>query len=171
MPLPPTIKTTRLTLRVFSESDVPPHAQMCANRVCSRFLGNGEPLTDRQAWEQMAAFIGHWQLRGYGMWAIEETATGVFLGRAGLVCPPDWPGVQVSWLFGRSAWGRGIEYEALVEVLRYAHKEQSVDSVLAFVHPDDFPSEQIVLQLRGKRAETVKLHGTSWTTHHLPSGA
>jgi hypothetical protein len=53
----------------------------------------------------MALFIGHWQLRGYGWWAVEDRRTGDFLGRIGLYNPEGWPGIEIGWLLRRQAWG------------------------------------------------------------------
>ena len=36
---------------------------------------------------QMAAFLGHWELRGYGLWAVEERSSQKFIGRIGLLNP------------------------------------------------------------------------------------
>ena len=36
---------------------------------------------DREAY---AAMLGHWLLRGFGLWAVEERATGALVGRVGL---------------------------------------------------------------------------------------
>ncbi len=38
------------------------------------------PVARSEAWRQMATFAGHWVLRGFGLWAVEERATGRFIG-------------------------------------------------------------------------------------------
>jgi RimJ/RimL family protein N-acetyltransferase len=43
----------------------------------------------------MAYFLGHWQLRGFGQWALVERETGALVGRAGLLRPEAWPGLEV----------------------------------------------------------------------------
>jgi hypothetical protein len=43
--------------------------------------------------------LGHWQLRGYGMWVLTERATGWLIGRAGLYDPERWPGLAAALLF------------------------------------------------------------------------
>ena len=50
----------------------------------------------------MAVFVGHWALRGYGLWAAEERCTGKFVGRIGLWNPEGWPGLEVGWLLDRA---------------------------------------------------------------------
>ena len=58
----------------------------------------------------MALFIGHWALRGYGIWVVERE--GALIGRIGLWQPEGWPGLEVGWLLGRDAWGHGYATEA-----------------------------------------------------------
>ena len=60
----------------------------------------------------MAYFVGHWELRGFGQWALIEQDTGELVGRAGLLRPENWPGLEVGWLVGREHWGRGFAPEA-----------------------------------------------------------
>ena len=35
--------------------------------------------------------MGHWVIRGFGVWAVEEKATGDFCGIVGLWYPEGWP--------------------------------------------------------------------------------
>ena len=60
----------------------------------------------------MAYFVGHWELRGFGKWALFEQGSGELVGRAGLLQPEGWPGLEVGWLVGREHWGRGYAPEA-----------------------------------------------------------
>ena len=63
-----------------------------------------------QAWLGMAAWLGQWELRGTGQWAVEEHATGEFVGRAGMHFPEraDWPGIEIGWAFHPDHWGSGL---------------------------------------------------------------
>ena len=79
----PQLTTDRLLLRGFRPDDFERYAEMMADPDVSRHLMDGRPLTRVEAWGQLAMFAGHWVLRGYGLWAVEERATGEFLGRIG----------------------------------------------------------------------------------------
>ncbi len=75
------IETERLRLRPFREEDLDAYAALCADPEVMRFLGG--PLTREGAWRQMAFFLGHWQLRGFGILAAEERAGGALAWPSG----------------------------------------------------------------------------------------
>src|ERR1700709_2260808 len=51
------------------------------------------------------------EAQGFGLWALEERATGEFVGFTGLAVPEFeahfTPAVEVGWRLARSAWGNG----------------------------------------------------------------
>ena len=44
---------------------------------------DGKVLDRALAWRNMAAIIGHWEIRGYGFFSVESRETGEWLGRVG----------------------------------------------------------------------------------------
>ena len=64
------LATERLVLRLWHAEDFEPFAEFYADEAMARFVGG--PCNREQAWRRMAAEIGHWALRGYGYWAVEE---------------------------------------------------------------------------------------------------
>lgn len=82
-----TLKPQRLTLRQFQESDLDAYAQMLADPNVMQFIAQGQTVTRAESWQKTAGMLGHWQLRGFGMWAIEENTTGKLLGRVGFIYP------------------------------------------------------------------------------------
>src|SRR6266480_2961349 len=103
-----TLETERLLLRPIRQTDLEAYAAMCADPEVMRYLGDRAVLSREDAWRQMAMLVGHWSLRGFGSWALEERATGRFLGRAGLHYPEGWPDREVNWALARQYWGKGI---------------------------------------------------------------
>ena len=90
------LETDRLLLRPFRDGDHEPYAAMCADEEVMRYIGAGVTLSSPDAWRSMAGILGHWALRGYGMYAIEVKATGALAGRVGFIDPPGWPGNERS---------------------------------------------------------------------------
>jgi RimJ/RimL family protein N-acetyltransferase len=72
-----TLETDRLTLRMLRESDLDAFAEMCADTEVMRYVGDGQPLLRPMAWRKLAMMVGHWSLRGYGLWAAEERSSRV----------------------------------------------------------------------------------------------
>ena len=76
----PQVFTQRLLLRKFQQEDLDAYAQMCGDPEVMRYIGNGQPLSHQDSWRNMALMLGHWHLRGYGMWAVEERSSGEMIG-------------------------------------------------------------------------------------------
>ncbi|HEX2268150.1 MAG TPA: GNAT family N-acetyltransferase [Pyrinomonadaceae bacterium] len=91
------LETDRLILRMWREDDFEQYAAMCADPEVMRFLG-GKTFEPLEAWRHLAFIVGHWQLRGYGHWAVEEKASGELVGRIGFLNPEAGP---VSSMAGR----------------------------------------------------------------------
>ncbi|HKK35900.1 MAG TPA: GNAT family N-acetyltransferase, partial [Paracoccaceae bacterium] len=105
----PELETERLRLRAPSEADFEPFAAFYATER-SRFVGG--PLPRGKVWRSHAALVGHWALRGYGWWSLEERATGALAGRVGLFHPEGWPEPEIGWTLFDGFEGRGYATEA-----------------------------------------------------------
>jgi len=87
----PVIETERLRLSALSERHFEQYSAMLADPTSTRFVGDGQPLDRMNAWRSMAMLIGHWALRGYGMWAGELKDSGELIGRIGSPVGIAWP--------------------------------------------------------------------------------
>jgi RimJ/RimL family protein N-acetyltransferase len=104
-------------------------------------------LTRIEAWRHMAAMVGHWHLRGFGMWGVEETANGKLVGRVGFVEPDGWPGFELGWTIGREFWGKGYASEAARAALDYAFNEMGRDHVISLIDPENVRSIAVAERL------------------------
>ena len=146
------LQTDRLLLRMFRESDFEAYAGICADPDVMRYLGEGKPLSRMDAWRQMAMVLGHWQLRGYGLWAVEEKVSGALVGRIGFFNPEGWPGFEVGWMLGRPYWGNGFATEGARAVLQYAFTEMQRTHVISLIRPENAASIRVAERL-GERLE------------------
>lgn len=137
------VETERLRLRMLRESDLDTYAAMCGDADVMRYLGDGKPLTRAESWRNMAMMIGHWQLRGYGMWAVEEKASGRMVGRIGPWFPEGWPGKEIGWTLCRECWGRGFATEAAGAALDYAFMKLGWPEVISLIRPANATSIQV----------------------------
>ena len=105
------LETERLKLRMWRESDLDDYAAMSADPSSCDTWGPARCSHAAEAWRSMAFFMGHWQMRGYGHWAVEEKASGRMIGRIGFLNPEGWPGFEIGWTLARQAWGKGYATE------------------------------------------------------------
>jgi len=154
------LETERLTLRMFREEDFESYAEICADTEVMRYLNNGKPFSRLESWRQMAYLVGHWQLRGYGHWAIEEKASGQMIGRIGFLNPEGWPGFEIGWTLGRKFWGKGYAIEGARRALQYAFTELDRDHVISLIHPENLASIRVAEQLGEKREGQTEILGT-----------
>jgi RimJ/RimL family protein N-acetyltransferase len=155
----PELETARLRLRAFRDSDLDAFAAMSADEEVMRYIGTGVALKRPEAWRSMAFFLGHWELRGHGMWALESKATGELIGRAGFLEPDGWPGFELGWLLSRSHWGQGYAKEAAKAALAYAFGTLKRDRVISLIRPDNARSIKLAVSLGYTRAADIELLG------------
>jgi RimJ/RimL family protein N-acetyltransferase len=108
------IRTSRLLMRRWQDSDLAPFAALNGDPETMRYFP--EPL-DRAASDAFVERIeARFQQQGYGLWALELTATGEFVGYTGLNPMPDGVpgagGMEVGWRLVRHAWHHGYATEA-----------------------------------------------------------
>lgn len=155
----PLLETDRLVLRMWREKDFEPYALMCANEEIMRYLGGGNTLSRLEAWRHMAFLVGHWELLGYGIWAVEEKASGEFAGRIGFLNPVGWPGFEIGWTLAHKFWGKGYATEGARRALQYAFEELDKDHVISLIHPDNKASIRVAERLGEKLEGNTELMG------------
>jgi len=153
------LETPRLRLRQFREADLDAYAEMCADPEVMRYIGTGVTLSRPDAWRSMAGMLGHWKLRGYGMWALELQSTRELVGRAGFLDPPGWPGFELGWFLGRRHWGNGYAVEAASAALRYALDELGRERVISLIRPGNMRSIRVAEALGERLAGETELLG------------
>jgi RimJ/RimL family protein N-acetyltransferase len=143
----PVIETDRLILRAHRREDFEFYVRMMSDPAVVRFLGDGKPFNRYLAWLRFLRSAGSWQLLGFGYWALEERASGAFIGEAGFVdLKRDAPlrdMTEVGWLLAPSAMGRGFATEAAQAVLAWGRGSFGAKRILCVIHPDNRPSIRV----------------------------
>lgn len=166
-----TLETERLILRPFAAEDIDAYAAMCADAEVMRFMGDRGVLAREDAWRQLAMLAGHWSLRGYGMWALQERATGAFIGRAGLHYPEGWPDREVAWALARPFWGRGLACEAARAALSHAFGVLDWDRAVSLIDPGNSRSARLAERLGMAPSGTVQLRGHTVGLYRIDRGS
>ncbi len=144
----PTLTTERLILRPHGPDDVEPYMALMQEPTVAEFLTlDGKPQSRADAWRALAALVGCWTLRGFGMWAIEERATGNYVGRAGPWQPEGWPGFEIGWGVSPSVQGRGYATEAAAVAARWSFDTLGVERILHIIRPDNVASQRVAANI------------------------
>jgi RimJ/RimL family protein N-acetyltransferase len=152
----PEILTPRLLLRAWTEDDVKGLADIYADPESVRYLRFFDLEGTRQ---QVERFKSHWQRRGFGLWAVEELASGRFIGRIGLMRHDDWIAsphdAEVGWVLARDTWGQGLASEGGAAALEFG-KQLGLKKFISIAHVDNAASQRVMEKLGLSRVgETV----------------
>lgn len=113
----PNINTMRLTLRGMRPEDFDRFAQIWAMPEVVRNIG-GQPWDRGKAWESFLRNAGHWEMTGFGQWAVVAQSTRTLIGQTGFFfgsCElgDDFdPFPEAGWVLAPEAQGQGLGYEA-----------------------------------------------------------
>lgn len=144
----PVLETERLILRAPNGSDFDAYRRFYEDAEASRFYGG--PLRAEQAWKRLAQHIGHWQLRGYGIWMVQARTDGSVLGGCGLLWPEGWPRSELTWWLLAGARGNGFATEASRAVIQYALEQAGWDSVETHMDDNNVAAQRLVQRLGGR---------------------
>jgi RimJ/RimL family protein N-acetyltransferase len=163
------VDTLRLRLRQFQESDLDAYAELCADPEVMRFLG--PPLSRSEAWRHMAMVLGHWRLRGFGFWAVENRETGEMMGRVGCWQPEGWPGLEVGWALRRRFWGNGYATEAAGASLACAFETLGAERVISLIRQENTPSIRVAERLGERFEAETEIQGTAVRVYAISRAA
>ena len=144
--IPPTLETSRLSLRAHALADFEAVAAMWADPEVVRYIGN-RPSTREESWSRLLRYRGHWEVLGFGFWAIVERASGAYVGDLGIAefhRDLDVPlGVEAGWAIARAAWGKGFATEALRAAIAWAAAHVAARELDAMIEPANAASLRV----------------------------
>jgi RimJ/RimL family protein N-acetyltransferase len=140
----PTLETDRLFLRALRDGDFEEEVRFFAT---ARSETVGGPLARDQVWRAVAGMIGHWALRGFGFWALEEKSSGRYLGRVGLWAPDGWPEPELGWTLMAHAEGNGFAREAALAARAYAYDTLGWTTAISLIQVGNLRSEALARKL------------------------
>lgn len=140
-----TLETERLTMRRPNGSDWPAFRDFYAS---DRSKGVGGPTHIGPAWRHFASELGHWEIRGFGMWTVTLRGNDKAVGLVGPWTPEDWPENEVGWLiFDETLEGKGVATEAAQAAVAHAYAVLGWDTVVSYVGPDNIRSARLAEKL------------------------
>ncbi|WP_299674511.1 GNAT family N-acetyltransferase [uncultured Roseobacter sp.] len=113
----PTINTQRLTLRGMRPEDFKRYAEIWAMPQVVQHI-SGEPWPKSKAWDAFLRNAGHWQITGFGQWAIHRHRAPEMSGQVGFFYAKRDLGEdfdaypEAGWVLSPDAHGQGFGMEA-----------------------------------------------------------
>lgn len=167
----PVLDTPRLRLRAPAIADFEGFAAYLASER-SRFTGG--PLERNLAWRGFGHIVGHWVLRGYGVFVIEDKATGRAIGTSGPWFPEGWPEPEIAWtLWDAAAEGKGLAVEAALAARAWAYEALGWTTAISLILEGNARSEALAARM-GCVPEgrfTHAQYGASSIWRHPPADA
>jgi len=165
----PGIETQRLILRQWRGSDIATNTAMLGDPQSARFITpDRKPVTEPMAgWRNAAIMAGHWVLHGFGMFVVEEKASGKFAGRVGPFYPPVWPGFEVGWGIAAEFRGRGYAVEAAKAAIDWSFSIFELDEIVHCIDPENVASQAVARRLGATQEGETMLLGHAvdlWVT-------
>ena len=143
------LRTDQLILRRWRHSDREPFAELNADtRVMEHFpstldKSRSDMFVDRIE-SEFAAY-------GWGLWAVELSATGEFIGFTGLAVqtfPAHFtPAVEIGWRLAHSAWGHGYATEAARAALSYGFEYVGLPEIVSMTAATNVRSQAVMRRL------------------------
>jgi RimJ/RimL family protein N-acetyltransferase len=144
----PTIETLRLRLRRHEISDYEASAAMWADENTVRFI-SGRPSTHSQSWGRVLNYAGLWAMLGFGYWAVEERATGVFVGEVGFadfkrdIAASMRNVPEIGWALVPRAQGKGCATEAVSAAVAWADANLASLRTVCMIAPENAASIRV----------------------------
>jgi RimJ/RimL family protein N-acetyltransferase len=145
----PELRTERLLLRRWRESDWEPFAALNADPVVMRHFPSALSRQESDAFvERIEA---EFRERGFGLWAVEVMTSGDFAGMVGLHMAGFeahfMPAVEVGWRLDQRHWGRGYATEAAFAALSFGFDQLALDEIVSFTTPANLRSWRVMEKL------------------------
>lgn len=140
----PEIETERLTLRAARESDLDGIAAFYATDR-ARFVGG--PMERADCWRIISGGLGHWLLRGYGIWVVEDRASGQPCGLCGFIFREGWDEPELGWQVWDGAEGRGLAHEAATAARDHGARRFGLHRVISYIDPANIRSQRLAARL------------------------
>jgi RimJ/RimL family protein N-acetyltransferase len=148
----PVIATERLRLRPHGADDYAACVAMWSDPEVVRYT-IGEPSPPQRTWIRILAYGGHWALLGYGYWAVEEKASGRYVGELGFAdfkrdIEPSIAGApELGWALARQFHGVGYATEALRAAVAWGDHHLRQPRTVCIIHRDNSRSFRVADKL------------------------
>jgi RimJ/RimL family protein N-acetyltransferase len=148
----PTLTTERLILRGHRIDDFAASCALTTDPEAVRFIYQ-KPMTPEETWARLLRFAGHWALLGFGLFIVEERATGRVIGEVGLGdfhrgLGPDFDGPpEFAWMLAHDVAGKGYATEAARAALAWIEATRAPPRTVCIIDPNNPGSLRVAAKL------------------------
>lgn len=143
-----TLQTERLILRRPEPGD---YGVFRSFMMSDRSKGIGGPKIVGPTWRAFAAELGHWEMLGYGMWAVTIRGDNDAVGLVGPWTPEDWPETEIGWMiFDEAVEGTGVAFEAAKAAIAHAYDALNWRTAVSYIAPGNDRSIKLAEKLGAK---------------------
>ncbi|GAF11581.1 acetyltransferase, GNAT family [Bacillus sp. JCM 19045] len=143
------IETPRLTLRDWDTHDLPSFIKMNQDSDVMRFFP--KLLSPAETTAFYERILHSFRENGYGLYAVEEKASGEFIGFIGFnhasFEAPFTPCIEIGWRLRKEAWGKGYATEGAKACLAYGFNQLPLEEIVSFTAKINKPSIQVMKKL------------------------
>ena len=149
------LRSARLGFRSWRDADLDPFAALNADAEVMEYFPS-ERTRDQTA-ETIERLRAHEQRDGCTFWAVDELATGRFVGMLGVLVQREMPEVfdgpthEMGWRLAREFWGRGYATEGARACLEWAFAKTGAERVVAFTTVENRRSERVMQRVEMRR--------------------
>ncbi|MGD9021001.1 MAG: GNAT family N-acetyltransferase [Lysobacterales bacterium] len=157
--VPEKLESGRLILRQFKNTDWRDLHEYYSDAEATKFT-LGRALTEGETWRTMCTLIGHWQIHGYGPYAVENKASGRIMGTVGFWYPNDWPEPEIKWGLARRYWRQGFGSEAAALVHATGRKFLPDIALISLINQDNEASIALAMSIGARLEKIIEFRGS-----------
>jgi [ribosomal protein S5]-alanine N-acetyltransferase len=141
------LETERLVLRPYREEDLDDLHAMFSDPEHMTWYPAPFDREGTRAWVDRT--LERYRDDGFGLWIVEDRATGAFLGTVGptVQLVDDIEHVEIGWHTRPGRKGQGIAPEAAAAAMDWAFENLDVDHVISLVRPENTGSNRVAEKL------------------------
>jgi RimJ/RimL family protein N-acetyltransferase len=163
----PVLETTRLRLRGHQLDDFAACSAMWTDPIVTRYIG-GKPFSQEEVWTRLLRYVGHWAWLGFGYWALEEKASGEFVGELGFgdfkrdIQPSLKDIPELGWALVSRDHGKGYATEAVRAAIAWGDEHFGQRRTACIIHPENLASIHVA-----EKCGYQELQRTTYKNHEV----
>jgi len=144
----PVLETPRLILRGHRREDFDSMVPIWQDPAVVKHF-HGRAMTREDIWGRFLRGFGMWVVNGYGLWAVEDKATGAYAGTVGAfevkreMTPSVEDMPEAGWTFAARFHGKGYATEAMQAALKWTDTALKHPAIFCIVAPENTPSLRV----------------------------